>query len=198
MKVLFTFLFLACFHLAAFAQAPRVFPVAKPFKPGYTVGIKGGLNFASVSALDGSAMYLGWHGGGFGEFRPLEKLGYSAELLFTNQGVTINDIDFGLNYVSLPVGLNIYAGRAAVQGGGYAAVLLKANSRQFLEKQNITGNFSGTDLGLYCGIKLQTTERLSAGLRFSAGLQNINEGFVNDRGATLYNRNVQFSIGYGF
>jgi hypothetical protein len=194
LKALFTFIFIAFFSLVSAAQQPDAAQAVKKFERIRTAGIKGGVNLASVSNLIGSDMYLGAHGGFFGEVQESESVGFGGEILYSSQGVMVDNIDFSFKYLSLPVFLNFHSGKATFQGGGYGAFLLNASVRQFQDKQNITGYLSDTDLGLFIGLRLKTSGKLALGARYYMGLQNINEGLVKPYDAEVYNRNMQLSI----
>ncbi|MBK0403201.1 PorT family protein [Adhaeribacter sp. BT258] len=197
MKALFTLLFLASFSLQhTIAQTSKA--IAETWVPVQKAGVKGGVNVASVSNLANSSAFLGLHGGFFGEIRPREAFGYGGEVMFSKQGVTASNLDFSLNYLSVPVFLNLYHGKVTFQGGGYGALLFMATAKMGQDKKDITDNFQTTDYGLLVGLRFRPLDKTFIGLRFNLGLQNINNNFTKNSAAVLRNRNIQVSAGYQF
>ena len=197
MKALFTFLFIAFLSLpTAYAQT------AKSTEPRWETlrhgGVKGGVNVASVSNLASSNAFLGFHAGFFGEVQPREAFGYGAEVQYSKQGVTASNLDFSLDYLSLPLLLNFYQGKVTAQGGVYGAVLFLATARVGQEKQDVTDRFQSSDYGLLFGLKFSPLNKTFVGARFQLGLQNINNSFTKNSDAILRNRNLQISAGYQF
>ncbi|MFC5271113.1 outer membrane beta-barrel protein [Adhaeribacter terreus] len=197
MKALFTFFFLAFFGLQnTYAQTSKA--IKEDWVPVQKAGVKGGVNVASISNLANSSAFMGVHGGFFGEVQPRESFGYGGEVMYSKQGVTASNIDFGLSYLSVPVFINLYHGKVTFQGGGYGALLFMATAKIGQEKKDLTDNFQTTDYGLLVGLRFRPLDKTFIGARFNLGLQNINNNFTERQNAILRNRNLQISAGYQF
>ncbi|WP_191906965.1 porin family protein [Adhaeribacter soli] len=197
MKTLFTLLLVTLFscHLA-FAQHEQ--PVSTAFKPVRTAGIKVGINFASVSNLAESDVYMGVHAGFFGNVQTSEGVGFGGELNYSHQGVTASNLDVGLNYLSIPMLVNLYSGPVTFQGGIYGAYLFSANLKNGQAKGDISGYLRDTDYGLLVGINLNPLGATFVYARFNLGLKNINKQLITPAHVELYNRNIQLGLGYRF
>ena len=197
MRALFTLLLVTLFssHLA-FAQYEQ--PLTTAFKPVRTSGIKAGLNLASVSNLAESDVYMGVHAGFFGNVQTSEGFGFGGELNYSHQGVTASNLDVGLNYLSIPLLVNLYSGPVTFQGGIYGAYLISANLKNGQSKGDITSYFQDTDYGLLVGINLNPLGATFINARFNLGLKNINNQLTTPANVELYTRNIQLGLGYRF
>jgi hypothetical protein len=198
LKALLIFGFIAFFGWqTAFAQSINAV-VYEPWIPVRTAGITGGINVASISNLASSDSFLGFHAGLFGEVQSSDDLGYGGEVSFSKQGVTVSNIDFGLNYLSIPLFLNLYSGKVTFQGGGYGSALFLATAKMGQDKKDITDSFQTTDFGLLVGLRYKPGDQTFISARFNLGMQNINNSFTEREDVALRNRNLQISAGYQF
>lgn len=133
-------------------------------------------------------MHIGFHAGLFGERHSSKSFGYGGEIGFSNQGSKSGDIDLNLNYLSIPVFINIYAGNVTFQGGGYGAFLLSST----VEARDISGNFPDMDYGALLGLKVGLGKTLALGVKNLFGLKDLNESGSSD--TALRNNNLQFSL----
>ena len=94
MKKSFLTLLVAFFALSAFAQLSG--------------GLKAGLNLANFSGdVSDNSMRVGFHAGAYATFNLSDKIGIQPELLYNSVGTKFEDVDgdvdFVLNYISIPV-----------------------------------------------------------------------------------------------
>lgn len=90
----------------------------------FSLGIKGGVNFASINVTDAQATWdgrTGFHGGAFALFK-VTAFAVQPELIFSQQGSTVKfnsqDLDANFSYLNVPViakfylplGFNLQAG----------------------------------------------------------------------------------------
>lgn len=78
------------------------------YAQGIDLGIKAGLNFATLSDASGLNNRTGFVGGVFVGAKFNEKIGLQADLLYSQQGA---DFDFGeidLDYINIPIVLKFY------------------------------------------------------------------------------------------
>lgn len=151
-------------------------------------GIKGGFNYSSlyIDDVEDRKIRPGFHVGFFGQSALGEATAIQTELLYTTAGnkSTYNvaglngEIDFNLNYIQLPVMLNLkIAGILEVHGGIYAAYLIGANSKSDgnfgsgYQELNRDG-FKDLDFGLAAGAGVNFGD-LQVGLRYNLGLTEV-------------------------
>src|SRR5688572_605925 len=80
----------------------------------FSLGLKGGLNFAKFDMNDAGASIknkTGFHGGAFALFK-LTKIGIQPEIIFSQQGAKLkvdgNDVESNFSYINIPVMLKLY------------------------------------------------------------------------------------------
>jgi hypothetical protein len=196
-KYLFLLISITVFSCqAAIAQTPDTSSTV--FHSVRTAGLKAGFNVANISNLAVSDVYLGWHAGIFGNVQASEGFGYGTEINYSKQGVSVNNFDISLNYVSVPVFLNLYTGPVIFQAGGYGAFLFSASGDGGQARKELTQFFQDTDYGLLVGFVLKPGSRTFLAGRFNLGFNNINDHFTDPPSADIRNRNIQLSLGYDF
>lgn len=182
-KSLLTFLVAFC-ALSAFAQL--------------TGGLKAGLNLANFSGdVEGNSMRIGFHAGAYATFNLSDKIGLQPELLYNSVGSTIDsdgtDVDFVMNYISIPVMLLYNASENFnIQVGPQFGFLASADGKAEGASVDIKDFFKGSDLGLNIGIGLNFG-KLNANARYCLGLSNIAEDSGDDK---VTNSVIQVGIGY--
>lgn len=199
MKKLSILLILA--FLIGYAASAQTIQGEKPdFRPIRSGGIKAGVNIASLTNLKDSESYLGFHAGLFGNRQVSEGFGYGGELNFSHQGVTASNLDISLNYITIPVLVNLYTGILTFQAGVYGAFLLSANVKAAYVTGDATSLFKGTDHGLLVGFNLNPAGPTFFGGRFNLGLKNVNnfQDLTVPNNTDLRNRNIQVTAGYEF
>ena len=147
------------------------------------LGIKGGINYASLSNLDSDAR-LGFTGGVFVGAR-FNTLGLQAEVLFSQQGGRLNQKDIETDYVLVPVLAKLHFLRIFnLQFGPQFSYLLNDNILES-EKVDISG---AVGLGLSLGSGLRVDARYNFGFTDA----------VTFAGASGKNRFISLALGYSF
>lgn len=186
------------------------------------LGIKGGVNFSSISGLDGIDTREGYHFGATASFMLTEKFWLQPEVTYSRQGYDVSSpvlVDIGLlepsvnfkysekfHYLNVPVLINYeIINSLQIQFGPQAGFLLN-NSEIFdfeqgeLEDLNnsfsFLGNTTGVELGFALGAQYNILNFFIQA-RYIAGITDIFTG-DNKTDNTITNRNFQVSMGYNF
>lgn len=152
-------------------------------------GIKGGINFASLSGdgADGLDGITSFHIGGIAEFKIFENLALQPELLYSTQGAKIDDTEYKLGYLTLPVMAKFYLNdKLSIHVGPQFGVLVSETSDVMADDSNTF------DFGLAGGIEYRIAGGLFAQARYNAGMSELSEN------ADVKNSVFQLSIGYLF
>ena len=148
------------------------------------LGIKGGINYASLSNLDSDGR-LGFTGGIFVGAR-FNTLGLQAEVLFSQQGGRLNQKDIETDYVLVPVLAKLHFLRIFnLQFGPQFSYLLNESDILESEKVDISGAV-GVGLSLGSGIRVDA--------RYNFGFTDA----VTFAGASGKNRFISLALGYSF
>lgn len=152
-------------------------------------GIKGGLNFSNLQGddADGFKGLTSFHVGAVAELKIFQNLALQPELLFSTQGAEINDEQYKLNYLTLPVMAKFYLNDAlSVQAGPTFGVLVS-------ETDNVVANDSNTfDFGLAGGLEYKIVGGLFAQARYGVGFSEMSKD------SDVKNSVFQVSLGYLF
>jgi hypothetical protein len=162
---------------------------------GIDVGIKGGLNFASISGDNtGDAdTVTSFHFGAVAELSLTDKFSFQPELLYSGQGYSVDDFTVELNYINVPLMAKYYLTESlSLEAGPQLGFLISAKDesediKEFLNEVDFTAN-----LGL--GFKLSDTLNVAA--RYNLGLSDINNR--QDFNDKYKNGVFQISVGYNF
>lgn len=152
-------------------------------------GIKGGVNFANLSGsdADGADGITGLHLGLVAEFKIFQNLALQPELVYSAQGAKINDVDYKLGYLTLPVMAKFYLNdKLSVHAGPQFGILISEND-EIKEADN-----NSTDFGISAGIEYNIFGGLFVQGRYNNGLSEITDN------AEIKNSVFQLSIGYLF
>jgi hypothetical protein len=190
----------------------------------FRFGIKGGLNYSTLApnldAVDEENGRIGLHGGLFARIPLGGMLAIQPEVLFSSRGSNISfdpvtDINFetdevarfNLNYVDVPVMLNVIFGPINIQAGPYAGYLLGANIRNlsYLDALNPetvasfdVNDFNRIDYGVAVGASVNLWS-LHIGARYNQGLREIgNTAAVQNVVEGSRNKFLQAFIGVSF
>ena len=156
-------------------------------------GIKGGLNFASISGDNTNDFepVTGFNFGVFAEIPISEKFSFQPELLYSGQGYSFNDNTIALNYLNMPIMGKYYVTKGlSIEAGPQIGFLLSAKN----ESIDVKDSFNTVDFGVNFGLGYKLDSGLNFGARYNLGLSNINkeDTFTNKNGV------FQVSIGYSF
>jgi Outer membrane protein beta-barrel domain len=182
---------------------------------GVVVGIKGGVNFASIQFNEEGENVnfdrrTGFVGGVFVVWPASERFGLQLEALYSQKGARIagSDVEaeLRLDYVDVPVLLRVSTARdrsgAAfhVFGGPSVGIRARAKATAALEGESGSGDISEDverlDLGLVAGAGVEIG-RFVIDVRHTWGLSNINKNPSEDD-TTIKNRVFAAMVGLRF
>ncbi len=159
-------------------------------------GIKGGLNFATITGDNTSKdqTVTGFNFGAIAEIKISEKFSFQPELLYSGQGYDTGittEGNIALNYLNIPlIGKYYVTKKLSLEAGPQIGFLLSTKGGS----QNYKDLFKTTDFGVNFGLGYKLDSGLNFGVRYNAGLSNINDvgSFKNKNGV------LQFSVSYFF
>ncbi|AWK02804.1 PorT family protein [Flavobacterium crocinum] len=172
-------------------------------------GVKGGVNLSNFTGdIEDASSKVGFHVGGFAEFKLSDKFAIQPELLYSAQGAKFEDSfskeKVSMSYLNIPIMAKYYIiDKLSVEAGPQAGFLLSAksnwessyNGKVASGKDNIKDIFKTTDFSFNVGAGYDFTENLSAGLRYNFGLSNISD---SKEGGKIHNNVISLSLGYKF
>ncbi len=196
MKKIAVVAFLMALSVAGYSQAQ------------VAIGIKAGPNFASINAEESAgANYknrTGFHGGAFALFK-LTKIGIQPELLFSQQGSTVEvngtDLEANFNYINIPILLKLYlAAGFNLQAGPQIGFVSKAEVENFVNgtsgtttMTDVKDQLKGNDVSLALGAGWDLPFGLTIDARYNLGLSEVYD-FANSPEAK--NQVFQLSVGF--
>jgi hypothetical protein len=156
------------------------------------LGLKAGAN---ISKLDENASdnVTGFHAGAFALFK-VAKIGIQPELLFSQQGSKVSELDLDLktSYVAIPVMVKFYLFQGLnIQAGPQFGFLTKAE----LEGQDYKDFMKDSDISANVGLGWDLPFGLTVDARYNIGLTGVGDG-DGVFSADTKSRILQFSIGY--
>ncbi len=184
------------------------------------IGLKGGLNFASLNGVTSpSAAFsnsTGYHAGAYFLFK-FTKIGIQPEIIFSKQGHsfktgTTNYTD-NIDYINIPVMLKLYlAGGFNLQAGPQFGFVSKATGNvintatgTITSGQDIKSFLQTTDVSVGVGLGWDLPFGLNLGARYNIGVADINKytggtipgGVATSLGtSSAKNQVFQLSVGY--
>ncbi|MBL7873351.1 MAG: PorT family protein [Cyclobacteriaceae bacterium] len=178
----------------------------------FSIGIKGGLNFAKLNVDNSSSnsnSRTGVHGGGFALFK-INEFAIQPEVILSQQGskTTINSTNFesNFNYINVPILFKYYlvkgknGGGINLHAGPQLGFLQKAKADVFdsvlfiLNKdQDVKRSYKKTDVSVALGAGWDSPFGLSIDLRYNLGLRRIEE---DENIEATRNQVFQVSIGF--
>lgn len=155
------------------------------FGQGFHLGAKAGANIFKVDGKSFSDEYLfGYNVGAFAEINLSKSIGIQPELIWSQTNYRTankfsdlypqgsNDIKGKLNYLSIPILLNLNAGKILTfQVGPQFGILVNHNKNLF---ENGEDAFKSGDFSMLGGAQLNLGA-LKLGGRYVIGLSNIND-----------------------
>ena len=138
-----------------------------PEGPGPRIGVEGGVNLASLSGPnvnDVFASRLGFVGGGFLNLPLGSSLAFQPEILYAQKGGKFNGNAYSLDYVEVPILLDVII-------LGPLGILLGPSFDANVANQNVN-NVSSTDVGLILGAQVFVSKFLVSG-RYEIGLTDV-------------------------
>jgi hypothetical protein len=172
----------------------------------FAVGLKAGPNFSNIntdaSAGENYKSRTGFHGGAFALVK-LTKIGIQPELIFSQQGSTVqfNNKDYKTNitYVNVPIIVKIYlAAGLNLQVGPQFGFVAKANQEVpditgKVTKQDIKDDIKSSDISAGLGAGWDLPFGLTIDARYNLGLSKINN---KSQSQDAKNQVFQLSLGY--
>jgi hypothetical protein len=171
----------------------------------FSIGLKGGANFASIQVKDAKATWdnkTGFHGGAFALFK-FTAFAVQSEIIFSQQGstVTYNSQDYkaNFNYVNVPILAKLYLpGGFNFQLGPQFGFLTGAES-DFDPISGIPGDadledyYKNSDVSLGMGIGWDLPLKITIDARYNLGLTEI-----DDNGSLEATKNQVFQLSVGY
>jgi len=138
------------------------------------LGIKAGANFANVNSDDfDTSSKTSYHAGVYANISLSEKWGITPEVLWSSQGGDINDVEFNTNYVTVPIMIRWrIIDLISIEAGPQFNILTDADSGGV----DITDDLVSPSYSAAFGGVLHLPLGFNAGLRYVAGLTDIDEG----------------------
>jgi hypothetical protein len=186
----------------------------------FDLGVKGGLNFASLSSVSTAASTTynnrtGYHFGAYALIK-ITKIGIQPELLFSRQGqnFTLGSQDYSssFDYIAIPVMIKFYvAGGLNLQAGPQFGFLSSAkgdliniaSKNVSATDQDLSTFVKSSDVSLAVGAGWDLPFGLNITARYNIGLSDVNkytgsnQSIVSSLGTQeAKNQVVQLSIGY--
>ena len=144
-------------------------------------GIKGGINFSSLTAYNGESR-IGAHAGFFLHHRINKNWCVQPELLYSSEGqryfTSFGDRIVVLDYVEIPVMIQYFPVRQFyLELGPQLGILASAKEKIENEgvKINVRDNYTAAQIGLNVGIGLSATPNLGFYGRYNFGLTDVSK-----------------------
>ncbi len=136
------------------------------------LGLEGGINVANLHGSNANQVYtsrLGFVGGAFANFHITSSLAIQPELLYAQKGGKINGNDYQMDYVEVPVLLEICLGNNSFNPGILAGPAFNSNvaSHGVIDVKK-------SDVGLVLGGQVAITKFLVSA-RYEIGLLDVND-----------------------
>ena len=154
-------------------------PVAM-YAQGFQLGVKGGVNVSIYTGGDiESDALVGFHVGGFMNFKLGSVVSLQPEVLFSSQGAKIkgsgitDDQNIRVSYINVPVLLKLKsAGGFYVEAG--PQVGFKAGD-DFDGGQSVDNFAKNLDFSLAAGLGFHSSMGLGIGARYNAGISKVGD-----------------------
>lgn len=160
------------------------------------IGLKAGVNVSKLNTdKPESSSITAFHGGAFSLFK-FTVIGIQPELLFSQQGSTVEDIsgdmqDLKMSYMTVPVMIKFYfPGGFNLQAGPQFGFL---NSAEF-GNENFEDELKSSDVSVNVGIAWDAPFGLVFDARYNIGITDVNEG--NQIEGSIKGNVFQFSVGF--
>jgi len=170
-------------------------------------GVKGGLNVSTVTNAvqygTNSSSLIGFHLGVFGEFMIVDKFCIQPELLYSTQGVTVDDsggdkVDAKLDYINIPIMAKYYVAKDfSLELGPQIGFLVSAKEKIGGVSTDLKDTTKSTDFSLNIGAGYNIGKSVVLGIRYNLGLTQLQKDLGTGESASK-NSVFQFSVGYKF
>jgi hypothetical protein len=160
---------------------------------GFELGVKGGVNFATLQDASGFSNKTGFVLGGFIGGKIAEDWGVQLDVLYSQQGAEFDLGTFDTDYINIPVVLEFYlAKRIQIHAGPQFGFLVDNQT------QTVAGNIisdiqtNTTDISGVVGVGLDLPLNLRVEGRYNFGFTDVPEDF------DARNSVVTLSLGLSF
>lgn len=162
----------------------------------FSLGLKGGLNFANLDVSNLQGTYdgrTGYHLGAFSLIK-LGKIGIQPEIIYSEQGAKVkqpntSSLESNFSYVNIPIILKLYAiGGLNLQVGPQFGFLTSAE----LEGDNIKDQLKNSDFSVGLGVGWDAPFGLSLDARYNLGVSDVSDVAA----AQIKNQVWQISAGF--
>ena len=143
------------------------------------IGIKGGVNIASLSGFEGRSR-ISAHGGVFLHHTINKNWCFQPELLYSGEGQRYMsggvERTLALGYLQLPLMIQYYpAPQVYLEAGPQFGLLLSAQDKGDIESEHINAkdDFTAAQVALGLGIGFKATEQLMLYGRYNFGLTDV-------------------------
>lgn len=157
---------------------------------GIDFGFKAGANFAGINGADNADNITSWHAGAALELNFVPTFSLQIEGLYSSQGAKVEDEDFKLDYISVPVMAKFYLleDRLSLMAGPQFSFLVN-DDNPFKSAGDAYDNNS-FDIAAAGGVELKIIKGLFAQARYTIGFNDVNDTFEGK------NAVFQLSLGY--
>ena len=169
-----------------------------------SIGPRIGVNFSNVSNVDGSKSLTGLVLGLTSTYSISEATGLTVDLLYSQEGYTLNDSDLRLNYLQLPIYFDLFFGqlgdkfRPKVYAGIVPGFLLSAkNGDNKVDNDFFNSVNFAVSGGLGFNLRMSSRVWLNTDLRAYLGLNDIRDKSLQN-GDKNANSTVQLSLGVAY
>ena len=162
----------------------------------FSVGLKGGLNFANldVSSLQGTyESRTGYHLGAFSLIK-FAKFGIQPEIIYSEQGAKVkspntSSLESNFSYVNIPIILKLYTiGGLNLQVGPQFGFLTSAE----VDGDNVKDQLKSSDFSVGLGVGWDAPFGLSLDARYNLGVSDVSDMAA----AEIKNQVWQISAGF--
>lgn len=160
-------------------------------------GVKAGVNLSKLDTDYNTDNITAFHGGAFALFK-LTKIGIQPEVLFSQQGSKVDDIQLGgegdlkASYLSIPVMVKLYLiGGLNLQVGPQFGFLTAAD----FDGRDVKEDFKNSDLSANLGLGWDLPFGLTVDARYNLGLSDV-KADGSDFEGSFKSRTIQLSLGY--
>ena len=170
----------------------------------FSIGPRVGVNFSNVSNVDDSESLTGLALGLTSTYSINESTGLTVDLLYSGEGYSIDDNDFKVNYLQIPILFDVFFGelgsafRPKVYAGVSPGILLSAKVNDTELDKDL---YNSLNLSLVGGLGFNTRVAgrvwLNADLRAYLGLSDA-RGDGNQEGDKVGISTIQPSIGLAY
>ena len=168
---------------------------------GLSAGLKGGVNFSTITGENADQIYsnrTGFHVGAFANMR-LQRFGLQPEVIFSSQGAEVpltNSVE-KFSYVNVPIMLKFYlTDFLNLQAGPQFGLMTSAVAENNGGNINVESLYKESDWSLGLGVGLELPFGLNLEGRYNVGVTDINDS--PDTTTALNNQVYQVSIGFRF